>query len=355
MNHTDNNEWNNFLGELFARPDWESCPDCSLEVGSDYVYSIGDDAFSSLAIRGHVLFNNGVTAVLQVIDRNAECDFMVLDYDEVRQFIPEFHDTDTQKIRKEYLCLDVETESCLFDRNPETDTIGEYHYDENGKWVFTPLDPYRFRMDRIKKLFTFRIKEMERERDLKQKSYDSTITVELPEFTIDEMYQEYDQQHGNLNSDNVLYHGLNRSIHWLTHCNCATITAWRGKFNRKENDERNSKLQQKLRALGYGLIRVKGCYAEIGKPLEHENSFMVFDFDDTDNFMQNIYELSEYYEQDCFLYKPKDEEVAYLIGTNDDFGKGIIELAGFMRINSKTASAFTKVASGTISFEKNCA
>lgn len=112
-------------------------------------------------------------------------------------------------------------------------------------------------------------------------------------------------------------------------------------------------MQQKLRALGYGVIRVKGCYAEIGRPLEKENSFLVFDLEDTKDFMQNIYDLSEYNEQDCFLYKPVDEEVAYLVGTNDHYGKGKIDLAGFMKINSETADAFTKVASGTISFEKD--
>ena len=338
------------LTELFARPDWENYLDNSLEIGCDYVYPVSDET----AIRGRVLFNDGVTAILQVTNRYEECFFEILYYDEVKRFFPQFTDPDAKKL-KEYLCLDVETESNLFFRDPDTDIIGHLHFDENGKFVFSPLDENEFRIERFKKLITYRLAEMGKEEEEKQKSYESTISVDLSALAIDEMYQEYDQQHGNPNPDDVFYRSLKRSIHWLTHRNCAIVTAWRGKYNRKANDARNNELQQKLRALGYGVIKVKGCYAEIGRPLEKENSFLVFDLDDSKNFMQNIYDLSEYYEQDCFLYKPVDEEVAYLVGTNDDYGKDRIDLAGYLTINSETADAFTKVASGIISFEKNSA
>ena len=354
MNHIDNKGLNSLSEDFFAHPDWESCPDSSLEVGRDYVYRIGDDDFSSVSIRGRVLFNDGVTAILQVTNRYEECFFEILYYKEVKRFFPEFKDPDAQR-QKEYLCLDVETKSNLFFRDPDTDVIGHYYFDVDGEWVFSPIDDHEFRMDRIKRLFTYLLAEMEKEEEDKQKFYDSTISIDLSSLAIDEMYQEYDQQHGNPNLDEELRHSLNRSIQWLKHRNCAILSAWRGKYNRKENDERNSTLQKKLRVLGYGVIRVKGCYAEIGRPLEKENSFLVFDLEDSKDFMQNIYELSEYNEQDCFLYKPVDEEVAYLIGTNDDYGKDKIDLAGYMKINSETASAFTKVASGIISFEKKSA
>lgn len=35
--NVSNDELNSLL---FARPDWESCPDSSLDVGRDYVYHI---------------------------------------------------------------------------------------------------------------------------------------------------------------------------------------------------------------------------------------------------------------------------------------------------------------------------
>lgn len=165
--NTSNKKLNNLLDELFARPDWESFPDSSLDVGSDYVYLIGDDDFSSVAIRGHVLFNDGVTAILQVTNRYEECFFNILYYNEVKRFFPEFKDPDAQRL-KEYLCLDVETESNLFERDPETDVIGKYHFDDEGQWEFTPVDPIRFRMERLKKLLIYRMKEMERERVTKQ-------------------------------------------------------------------------------------------------------------------------------------------------------------------------------------------
>ena len=148
---------NSLLNEAFARPDWESCPDSSLDVGNDYVYRIGDDDFSSVAIRGRVLFNDGVTAILKVTNRYEECFFEILYYNEVRRFFPEFKDPDDHSqdeylcFPDEYLCLDVETESHLFERDPETDAIGTYHLDEDEQWVFTPVDLVRFRMERIKK------------------------------------------------------------------------------------------------------------------------------------------------------------------------------------------------------------
>ena len=349
--NTSNKETNSLLDEFFARPDWESCPDSSLDVGSDYVYLIGDDDFSSVSIRGRVLFNDGVTAILEVTNRYMECFFEILYYNEVKKFFPEFEDPNAHR-RKEYLCLDVETESNLFERDSETNAIGTYRLDEEGQWVFTPVDPSRFRADKLKKLLIYQMKEMERERDAIKNSYDSTVSVVLSHLAIVEMYQEYNQQHGNTTSGDVLYHSLKRSIGWLTHRNCAIVTAWRGKYNRKENNKRNRELQQKLRVLGYGVIRVKGCYAEIGQSIKKENSFLVFDLEDTKDFKQTIYDLSEFYEQDCFLYKPVDEDVAYLIGTNDGYGKDRIDLAGYMEINSEAAENFTKVASGIISFEK---
>ena len=53
------------------------------------------------------------------------------------------------------------------------------------------------------------------------------------------------------------------------------------------------------------------------------------------------------------MYKKKDEENAYLIGTNDAFGKGRKELAGKMKINSNTAKNYSVISHTRISFEKD--
>ena len=346
----DNNDTslNYILDELYARPEWEDI-ESSLNVGCDYIYYVSNET----SIRGRVLYNDGVTAILQVTNRYVECFFEILYYKEVKRFFPWFNDHEAQTSRKEYLCLDVETETNLFSRDTDTNKIGHYHIDERGQYVFTPIDECEFRMQRCKKLLIYRMKEIERERNAKQSSYNSTVTVCLDDTLIREMYQEYDKQHGISAKDDVLHHGINRSIYWLTHRNCAILSAWRGTYSRKENDKRNKELQQSLRSLGYGVIRVMGCYAEIGKPIEKENSFIAFDLSDTDNFMENIYNLSEHYDQDCFLYKPIDEETAYLIGTNDDYGKGKIDLVGYLHINNESTENFTKDASGTISYSKN--
>ena len=72
------------------------------------------------------------------------------------------------------------------------------------------------------------------------------------------MYKEYDQDHGNIESDEELYYSLHRSIDWLNSRNCAIISAWRSSYTRSEKDKRNRELQRTLREYGYGVIRVKG-------------------------------------------------------------------------------------------------
>ena len=53
------------------RPDWADCPNQGLEVGCDYVYYFDEE----ICMRGHVLYNDGVTAILKVINRFEECCF----------------------------------------------------------------------------------------------------------------------------------------------------------------------------------------------------------------------------------------------------------------------------------------
>ena len=80
---------------------------------------------------------------------------------------------------------------------------------------------------------------------------------------------------------------------------------------------------------------------------------MVFDQNDDPKFYENLYKLSEKFEQDCFLFKAVDEEVAYLIGTNDDFirDNGERKEAGRLRIGNLDAKTYSKIGSGRISFE----
>ncbi|GJG32731.1 hypothetical protein PRMUPPPA20_08400 [Xylanibacter ruminicola] len=146
---------------------------------------------------------------------------------------------------------------------------------------------------------------------------------------------------------------LNRAVYWINKTDCANITAWRSGNKRAENDANNRKLQEALRAMGYGIIKLQGFYAEVGQDVSKENSFLVFDRNNDPDFYENLYKLSEIFNQDCFLYKPAEEEVAYLIGTNEDFirDNGERVAAGKLHIGSLSAKAYSEIGSGRISFE----
>ena len=133
---------------------------------------------------------------------------------------------------------------------------------------------------------------------------------------------------------------LNRIVNWMENNEIAMVTAFRGKkenivnpdkvkddgkregesYSHKENRERNRELGASLYRLGYGVTKISGVYVEnFGTPnerLSNEESFLVVNLNNDPNFYNNIFALSEYYNQDCFCYKPKDENVGYNIGTN---------------------------------------
>lgn len=90
------------------------------------------------------------------------------------------------------------------------------------------------------------------------------------------------------------------------------------RYTKKENLQRNIKLKSALLKLKYGITRIAGSFIEGGDSEVQEESFIVVNLNDDPDFKNNIFKLSEYYNQDSFLYKPKDSDVAFLIGTNYD-------------------------------------
>ena len=146
---------------------------------------------------------------------------------------------------------------------------------------------------------------------------------------------------------------LNRAVYWINKTDCANITAWRSDNNRAINDAHNRELQETLRAMGYGVIKLQGFYAEVGHDVSKENSFLVFDRNDDPYFYDNLRMLSEKFNQDCFLYKAAEEDIAYLIGTNEDFIRdhGERKEAGRLRIGNLSATIYSEIGSGRISFE----
>lgn len=148
---------------------------------------------------------------------------------------------------------------------------------------------------------------------------------------------------------------LNRVLSWMNQYDIACVTAFRNEFKNstpktlddrpqelidmdKENGvvntidktpykythsekvSRNKKLKASLLSLGYGVTNIHGNYIEHYGTIDAvelgENSFFVVNLNNDSNFKQHIFELSEYYNQDCFLFKPKGSDEAYNIGTN---------------------------------------
>ena len=140
---------------------------------------------------------------------------------------------------------------------------------------------------------------------------------------------------------------MKRAETWFNTRDCAILTAWRGGKSRKTNDDNNRKLQRRLRELGYGVTKITGWFAEKDKEVARENSFLTVNLNEEDSFRSNIYELSELYEQDSFLYKKAGRDIpAELVHTNDDTGKGTEELAGRLRIGIMEADIYYALSTG---------
>ena len=170
---------------------------------------------------------------------------------------------------------------------------------------------------------------------------------------------------------------LNRIISWMNKYDIACISAFRDafenatpntlddrkvkmdgyKYTREEKEERNRKLKASLLAYGYGVTSINGNYIENFGTIKArevgEKSFFVVNIHNDENFEKNIFALSEYYNQDCFLYKPKGSNVAYNIGTNtgDYPGYGKADCIGNLHI-SIDSEFLSRVGNASFAFSK---
>ena len=146
----------------------------------------------------------------------------------------------------------------------------------------------------------------------------------------------------NLNESNI-----NRMLHWLKGCDCAFITAFRKefkdirdkdatyfgpngdweegkKFSHEENRQKNKLMVAELLHLGYGVNKVQGVYTETPKtddaPItdneDIEESYLVVNRRNDENFLKNLQRIAEFYNQDSIYYKEAGAEEGHLIGTN---------------------------------------
>ena len=99
-------------------------------------------------------------------------------------------------------------------------------------------------------------------------------------------------------------------------------------YTTEEKKQRNAMMKAFLLSKGYGVIAIKGVYPEsntdengnatldLSKPGDIEDSFFVINLKYDPGFYDNLFRLSEYYNQDCFLYKSRNSKDAFLVGTN---------------------------------------
>lgn len=104
---------------------------------------------------------------------------------------------------------------------------------------------------------------------------------------------------------------------------CGAITAYRGEFTKRENQQRNRSLLASLMAKGYSVTAVRGSYIEnYGSEDAREVSEHTFwvcskeQGDDGGQLERDLIELGHKFDQDSILAKPYGEK-ASLVGTSD--------------------------------------
>ena len=113
-------------------------------------------------------------------------------------------------------------------------------------------------------------------------------------------------------------------------------------------------LHQRLRKFGYGVTKVTGWYPEENREMARENSFLTVNLNDEESFRDNLSELSEFYDQECFLYKKSgyDTPAVYVYTKDvDEYQKGDVKLLGRLRIGNMDADAYSQIKAGRITFE----
>lgn len=141
-------------------------------------------------------------------------------------------------------------------------------------------------------------------------------------------------------------------------CNCALVSASRTAHStegEKRNEANSQELAGKLTRMGLHFIVVDGCYREkFEDEPSHEVSFLVYDTKANGlKFFTQIYQLSEHYGQDSFLYKSAGITWrAFLVMTNDDARQeGNVKLAGKLKLNLPPVGPYTNLGQGRVTFK----
>lgn len=113
---------------------------------------------------------------------------------------------------------------------------------------------------------------------------------------------------------------------WVRSREIACISAYRGVLMHTTPHTMGATQQPRFLTLAENATRQHGLYAALlylGYGILSEgfedgvNSTIVLNLQNDSRFYDNLFMLSEYYNQDAFIYKAPDEEAAYWVGTNN--------------------------------------
>lgn len=113
---------------------------------------------------------------------------------------------------------------------------------------------------------------------------------------------------------------------WVRSREIACISAYRGVLMHTTPHTMGATQQPRFLTLAENATRQRGLYAALlylGYGILSEgfedgvNSTIVLNLQNDSRFYDNLFMLSEYYNQDAFIYKAPDEEAAYWVGTNN--------------------------------------
>ena len=154
---------------------------------------------------------------------------------------------------------------------------------------------------------------------------------------------------------------IKRMLQWLKDCDCVFISAFRSelkdirdkkltylgpnkdweegkRFIPEENRTKNRLIVAELLQLGYGVAKIKDVYREVITDETSEESYLVVNRCNDDNFLNNLLRISEYYNQDSIYYKEKGKTEGSLIGTNNCDWPGYHQKGDDSKLKSGTSS-----------------
>ena len=307
---------------------------------------IEEDAF----IKGEIIyFDESSVIIVEVKEMTQDMFPFTLFSNEVRSRFTNFMVRNKDPYQR-YLCLDTKSMTSLFYYDLDKGDLTEAVYGADGNFVDYDIEDY--------------IDDESMEPKFTEACVHEQVSIKLSMDDIEELENndallEVDRIE-NVDSDgNLTLTGgdacsITRAKTWFNTRDCAILTAWRQDKGRKENDDNNRMLQQRLRKLGYGVTKVTGWYPEENREMARENSFLTVNLNDEGSFRDNLSELSELYDQECFLYKKSgyDTPAVYVYTKDvDEYQKGDIKLLGRLRIGNMDADAYSQIKAGRITFE----